>query len=69
MIFILLRYIFDSLYNAGVKRSLSVYTLKKICVVGFLHQVLADILCVKTTLGPFIEVFILRFCDLVMLNL
>ena len=54
----MLRYIFDSLYNACVKRSLSVRT-EKICVVGFLHQVLADILCVKTALGPFIEVFIL----------
>ena len=38
---------FDSLYNAGVKHSLSVYTLKQICVVGYLRQVLADILCVK----------------------
>ena len=33
---------FDSLYNAGVKNSLIVYSLKK-CVVGFLHQVFADI--------------------------
>ena len=49
---------FDSLYHAGVKRSLIVYTLKITCVVGFFHQVLADILCVKTNLGPFIEVFI-----------
>ena len=47
------------MHNAGVKHSLSVYTLKKIFVVGFLHQVLADILCVKMALGPFIEVFIL----------
>ena len=29
------RYIFDSLYIAGVKRSLSVCTLKNICVEGF----------------------------------
>ena len=57
--FIMLRYIFDIVYNAGIKRSLSVYTLKKICVVQFLHQVLADILCVKTALVSFFEVFIL----------
>ena len=48
----MLRYNFDSLYNVGVKHSLNGYT-EKICVVGFLHQVLADILCVKMALGPF----------------
>ena len=58
--------------------SLSVYTLKKICVLGFLHQVLAAISGEKTALGPFfvfklsmfsLNLLRLRFCDLVMLNL
>ena len=51
---------FDSLYNAGVKYSLSVYT-EKICVVRFLHQVLADILCVKRALGPFFHYKLSKF--------
>ena len=49
----MLWYIFYSLNSAGLKHSLNVYTLKKICVVGFLHEELADILWMKTTLGPF----------------
>ena len=52
----MLWYIFDVLYNADQCQhrlsSQCVHT-EKICVVGFLHHVLADILCVKTALGLF----------------
>ena len=40
----MLWYIYDSLYNAD-------RSTENICVVGFLHQVLADILCLKTAMG------------------
>ena len=75
----IVKYIFDSLYNAGVKHSLIVYSLNvytlyngKICVTGFLHQGSANGIGTIFSL-QIIEVFILfskvSHCDLVMLNL